>query len=79
MKQHMGMSVRGALRWSKAEFRKALLWMKKSDGRPFQCVDELRQALEAQLAQGHEVVPCGECNNWDWKTGCKGHAEEKRA
>lgn len=74
---HMGISVRGALKWSKAELRKALLWMKKDGGKPFASVAELRQALEAELAQGHEVIPYGNCDNWDFKDGCQGHGKPK--
>jgi hypothetical protein len=29
--------------------------------------------LMDELAQGHEAIPFSECDNWDWKTGCKGH------
>lgn len=71
---HVGLSVRGALRWGKREFRDALKWMRKDGGTPFGNVEELREALMDELAQGHEVIPCGPCDNWDWKTGCKGHA-----
>lgn len=73
---HMCLSVRGALRWGNREFRQALKWTKKSDGTAFANIEELREELMDQLAQGHEVIPYGECDNFDPKTGCKGHEEK---
>lgn len=82
-KHHMGQSVRGALNWSPAETRRALKFMKKDDGSRFSCSAELRDAFMDELAEGHELIPLGECDNWDWKTGCKGHplseSEERSA
>ncbi len=70
---HMCLSVRGALRWGKREFRKALSWMTQ-DGRRFESIEHLREALMDELAKGHEVLPVGEiCEGFDWKTGCPGH------
>lgn len=35
--------------------------------------DEARDALLDELAQGHDFIPVGQCDNFDFKTGCKGH------
>jgi len=35
--------------------------------------EEAKEYLLDELAKGHEVLPLGECTNFDWKTGCKGH------
>lgn len=70
---HMGLSVRGALFWDKSTFKKALKWIFKGDGSKFGSIDELRDFFLDQLSQGHENLPMGDCDNWDWKKGCQGH------
>lgn len=77
---HMSLSVRGALSWPPSEFRKAAGphgYIKKNDGTAF-TVEELREALFDELAQGHEKIPMGECDNFDGKTGCRGHGQENK-
>jgi hypothetical protein len=44
----------------------------KPDGSRF-TYDELREAFYDDIAAGKEVVPIGECDNFDFKTGCLGH------
>lgn len=43
------------------------------DGRVLDTVKEVKQFLREEIKKGHEVLPCGDCNNFDYKTGCKGH------
>ena len=38
--------------------------------------DEARDYLYDCLAKGWRVIPMGECDNFDYQTGCKGHARE---
>ena len=35
--------------------------------------DEVREFLKEQLAQGKKYLPCGDCDNFDYQQGCKGH------
>ncbi len=63
---HFCVSVRGALR------NRNFAGMQHNDGRPM-TKDEAFDALCDELAQGHEVVPMGECDNFDFKKGCQGH------
>lgn len=69
---HLCLSVRGALNWSKAEMRR---WAPSItvDGKQLRTADEVRNFLLDELSKGHEVLPLGECDNFDWKTGCRGH------
>jgi hypothetical protein len=76
---HMCLSVRGALSWGKREQRRALTWMLRSDGTPYASVEELRSALFDELAAGREVLPMGDCDNFDFKRGCLGHTMESAA
>lgn len=69
---HMCLSVRGALNWDKRRLKNATKWITKEDGSHY-TPDELRSALMDELAQGHEVIPMGECDDFDFKTGCRGH------
>jgi hypothetical protein len=69
---HLCLSVTGALRWDRATMKRNAS-MFTVDGRRLKTADEVRDFLIGELAQGHEVLPCAECDNFDWKTGCKGH------
>jgi len=35
--------------------------------------EQVRQWFVDQLAMGHEVIPLGDCDNFDYKKGCLGH------
>lgn len=71
----MGLSVRGALlNWSDQDL---VAMLKREDGSKL-TPREAKERLLDQLAQGHEKIPMGECDNWDWKEGCLGH-EKKEA
>ncbi len=39
--------------------------------------DEARKYLNDCLAKGWRVLPMGECDNFDYQTGCKGHPADK--
>lgn len=43
------------------------------DGRTLKTVKEVREFLGYQLAMGRRVLPMGECDNFDYQTGCRGH------
>ncbi len=66
---HMCLSVRGALRWPKKRLRGLFV---DENGRKTSA-DESRECLMDHLAQGHEVLPMGECEGFDWQKGCPGH------
>lgn len=73
---HLCVSVRGLLHHSTAEARRDLKWIAKNDGTHYASIHELRNALMDELAQGHEVLPTGPCEGFDYKTGCPGHENE---
>ena len=43
------------------------------DGKTLNTVKEVREFLRGQQALGRRVLPYGECDNFDYQTGCKGH------
>lgn len=72
---HLSLSVRGALtNWTKKDMGRLL----QHDDRRTMTASEAREALLEELSKGHEVVPMGECNNFDFKKGCLGHEEDKK-
>ncbi len=73
---HMCLSVKGALtNWSKADMRRNASSF-TVDGKKLSTAEQVKNFLLDQLAEGHEVLPFGECDNFDWKTGCRGHAKK---
>lgn len=77
---HMCISVRGVLStWKTTEWKRALKTITKKDGTRYQSINDLKSAFFDELAKGHEVIPLGECDNFDWKTGCKGHPVTRAA
>ena len=46
------------------------------DGRTLTSTDEIKAFLRQQLEMGRRVLPCGDCDNFDYQTGCLGHKEE---
>lgn len=73
---HMCMSVRGALRnrayLPKADWTLVGYMTDPTSGRKLKS-DEIFDLLCDALANGQEVLPMGECNDFDPKTGCRGH------
>lgn len=43
------------------------------DGKTLNTVDEVKVFLREQQAMGRRVLPMGECDNFDYQIGCKGH------
>ena len=66
---HVCLSIRGALRGRKFDD------FMHDDGSPMSR-DEAFEFLCDQLAMGRMVLPMTECPDFDYQTGCPGHAEE---
>jgi hypothetical protein len=71
----MHQSIRGALAMNPKFFRRYFRGVFLHDDGRVMTIKEARKALEAELALGHEIVPSAGCDNFDWKTGCKGHVK----
>lgn len=67
---HMCISIAGALRNTTA--RKMDGWMTDEQGRPLSGKYVREQFKKAQF-EGKRVLPMGDCDNFDYQTGCKGH------
>jgi hypothetical protein len=68
---HLAADIRGMLENHK---RKGSLKgvFKDSNGKPL-TDEEARDYLYGCLAKGWRVIPFGDCDNFDYQTGCKGH------
>jgi len=47
--------------------------MTKRDGALYASGMELKDAFLKELSLGHTVIPIGDCDNFDFQHGCKGH------
>lgn len=48
------------------------------DGCTLNTVKEVRNFLQGQLDMGRRVLPMGDCDNFDYQTGCRGHYVEDK-
>lgn len=70
---HMHVDCAGALRRPE-DFVGAIT----VDGKVLETVQEIKEFFKSQLALGHQIIPCGDCDNFDWETGCRGHEVEEK-
>lgn len=76
----MCISVRGVLSRTDRDLVKE--WGKGAlshKGKKLYTAMEIREAFFDELSEGHEVIPLGKCDNFDYKTGCRGHEEPEPA
>ena len=68
---HMSLDIRGVLKHNLG--KKSLKGLfDKDNGQP--CThEEAQDYLFDCLSKGWELLPMGDCDNFDYKTGCKGH------
>ena len=74
---HVCVSIRGVLHWDN-RYTSRMIGGKepcftKDNGKHYKSVAEFRGELMDLLANGHEKLPPGDCDNFDPKHGCLGH------
>lgn len=78
MKIHMCADIRGMLKncTRKGSLKRVFM----DDTGQWLTDEEARDYLYDCLAKGWRVIPVGDCDNFDYQTGCKGHPakEENR-
>lgn len=67
MTKHMSLNIAGALK-----NRKHITYMEDETGR-FLTNKEAREYLRQCLKEGKRLIPCGDCEGFDYQTGCPGH------
>ena len=68
MRRHLSLNIDGAIR--NAKMLKGCITV---DGRVLNTVEEIRAFLYEQKGMGRKVLPCGDCDNFDYQKGCLGH------
>lgn len=68
---HCCLSIEGGLRNAKS-----LCNCISVDGRLLRTVPEVKTFLQEQLDLGRRVLPMGDCDDFDYQTGCRGHYVE---
>jgi hypothetical protein len=67
---HFCVDIKGALRnWTKKSYKG---FMVDDEGRTMS-FQKAKLELIRQLQMGRRVMPAGDCDNFDYQTGCKGH------
>ncbi|HYH14694.1 MAG TPA: hypothetical protein VD794_05730 [Flavisolibacter sp.] len=73
LKRHMSANIEGMLRNYKGRKMDGL--MNDENGKEMSD-KEIRKYLAECLAKGWRVIPCGDCEGFDYQTGCPGHVIE---
>lgn len=68
---HMRLDVLGAIKNPKA-----FLGCITVEGKTLTTISQIKSFFQEQLDMGREYLPYGDCDNFDYKSGCKGHALE---
>ena len=69
---HCCLDIRGGM--MNAKMLKGVITV---DGHTLNTVREIKNFLQGQLDMGREVLPMGDCDNFDYQTGCQGHVVEE--
>ncbi len=70
--KHMCVDITGAMKNAKMFVGNITV-----DGKTLQTEREVKIFLQSQLDLGRRVLPCGDCDNFDYQTGCKGHENKE--
>lgn len=69
---HCCLDIRGGM--MNAKMLKGVITV---NGHTLNTVKEIRNFLQGQLDMGRKVLPMGNCDNFDYQTGCRGHYVEE--
>ena len=69
---HVSLDIMSACEWPKSRLRKLLV--NTATGRMLTS-DEARRVLLQHLSEGRKFLPTGDCEGFDYQTGCPGHEE----
>lgn len=47
------------------------------DGYTLKKASQVKRFFEQEIESGRKLLPMGECDNFDYQLGCKGHEEKK--
>ena len=67
-KYHIHINIEGAMHNAEAFIGAVIV-----DGKMLQTVEEVKQFFRSQLDLGRKILPVGDCDNFDYQRGCRGH------
>ena len=67
-KHHMCLEISGAIKNPQMFIGNITV-----DGKTLYSVPEIVNFFQSQLDMGRRVLPCGDCDNFDYQKGCLGH------
>lgn len=70
-RKHMCVNIRGALNQIPRNNRKNG-WITDDNGNAVTNNEAIDMLLD-EISKGRRVIPAGDCDNFDYQTGCKGH------
>lgn len=74
---HLSVNIKGVLKLSPRDFHKQWGGVFEDDNGRTLSDDEARDRLMDELQLGHRVIPCGDCDNFDYAgLGCRGHIQK---
>lgn len=71
-KRHLALNVSGAL--AQCPNTNKMSYANHDDGRAM-TYKELREYLTKAKFEGKRLLPMGDCDNFDYETGCRGHGK----
>lgn len=67
---HLSLDIKGSLRNPKI-LKGCIIY----NGKTLNTEKEIKEFLQYQLSLGRKFLPMGDCDNFDYQTGCMGHKE----
>ena len=71
MIHHLSMSVKGGIK--NAKLLEGCITVNE---KTLETVEEIRDYLNKQFAEGRKVLPCHDCLGFSFENGCPGHSED---
>jgi hypothetical protein len=72
---HISISISGMMKYSREEFESEYGGVFEDDNGNALTYDEVMSELKKEIEKGHRLIPCGNCDNFDYQRGCQGHEE----
>jgi hypothetical protein len=70
-KTHMSLDITGAMKSPQMFVGNITV-----EGKTLWTIPEIMEFFQSQLDMGRRVLPLGDCDNFDYQTGCRGHIRE---
>lgn len=72
---HIHLDVRGSLLWDDKSWEENISLFSNEKNEPITVFDA-KNFLMDELSKNHQVIPIGNCRNFDFEHGCQGHEDD---